>query len=640
MQSDSVDIGAKVHAAVKVHEAGDIDRAEALYREILDLDPNKDHVLNLMGVIAIQRQNYPEAERYLRQAIGLKSSVPTYHVHLAEVLRVTDRPGQALAAYQEAIRLGADRKQNMASLGRLLTSLGRHAEAAEAYESALEDGADDEDLLLKLGLSHFYNGEKERAIDVFKRLVVLNPEKPQYFFNLGVIQESQGNREGSIESYRRALALRPDYVEPMNNLATILQDQEEYEEARTLIERAIALQPEEAQLYNNLGNIYYECGDPARAEDLHRQAIELAPELAGAHASVGTSLIAQGKVYEAMRHFRLGVQFGPDDADAHSNLGLALLLLGQFQEGAEHNEWRWNAKRFGTPKRPFTQPLWRGQDLTGKTLLVWGEQGVGDETMMMSQLPKLQARGARLLVEADHRLVALFQRSFPDVTVFPRQGREPPVDALIRQRIDYQTPAVSMVRYLGDAPEDLQVERPHLVADSEKAAACRARYDALGPGLKVGISWFSINKRRAQRIAALEHWAPILTQPGINVIDLQYGNRKDDREAAEEAFGIRIHHDDRIDSWKSLDDFAAQVAAMDLVISISNTTVHIAGGLGIETWTMLPMMPDWRWFLDREFSPFYPTMRLFRQRHHDDWPEVIERVGAVLREKLAAQSGQ
>ena len=270
----------------------------------------------------------------------------------------------------------------------------------------------------------------------------------------------------------------------------------------------------------------------------------------------------------------------------------------------------------------------------GKTVLVWGEQGIGDEIMLAGLLPHLAARAGRLVVEIEHRLLPLFARSFPDIDCYARDPGGPPHPRLLGDDIDGQVPMGSLIQHLGRAPDDLKVAAPYLKPDAGKLAACRARYDALGAGFRIGISWHSISRYFAQRNAPLALWGPILRQPGLQIVDLQYGDRRAERAAVAAELGVDIHHDENIDQLSSLDDFATQVAAMDLVISISNTTVHMAGALGVECWTILPLMADWRWFLDRDDTPWYPTMRLFRQRRRDDWGGVI----ATVAEALAARA--
>ena len=188
----------------------------------------------------------------------------------------------------------------------------------------------------------------------------------------------------------------------------------------------------------------------------------------------------------------------------------------------------------------------------------------------------------------------------------------------------------SLVRHLGRTPDELRVAAPYLMPDEAKLGACRARYDALGAGFRIGISWHSVSRYFAQRNAPLALWGPILRQPGLRIFDLQYGDRRAERAAVAAALGVDIHYDEDIDQLSSLDDFAAQVAAMDRVVSISNTTVHMAGAIGVDCWTILPLMADWRWFLDRDDTPWYPTMRLFRQHRRGDWAGVIAAVAAAL----------
>lgn len=636
---NSVSLKEKFGEAVRLHQGGQLDKADAIYREILAVDPDHASALNLLGVVSLQRHDYEAARRFLERAVHLEPDQVEFQVHLGEVYRVRGEHEDALGRYQAAIRLQPDHPTAYWSMGISLVELGRHGEAAEAFARAVEINPENSDYRFRYGVALARAGRDQEAADILADLLDRKPDHVEAAFNLGVVRENLNDDEGAVAAYQIAVRHRPEYYQPAANLAVALQRLGKMDEAGHYFRHTLQLKPDEARLVSNYANYLQECGDIDSAESACRRAIELDNDFAGAYVNLGAALVAKGHVYEAIRNFRAAVERAPEDGDAHANLGLALMLLGQFEEGCRENRWRWRAKRFMTPLRPFSQPLWRGQDLAGKTLLLWGEQGAGDEIMMMSQADKLVARAERLIVECDRRLVPLFKRSFPDLTIFPRDTFKAPDPALLAERIDYQVPMVDTVSLLARRPDDLAGRTPYLTADRDKVTAIRARYASLlGKKPKVGIAWFSINKNRRQRIADLDYWKPILTNDKICLVDLQYGNRQDEREAAARKFDIDIFHDDTIDSWASLDDFAAQVAALDMVISISNTTVHVAGALGVPCWTVLPTMPDWRWFLDREDTPWYANMRLFRQRRRDDWAEVLARVGRALEAELNADS--
>jgi len=627
--------------AVGLHRAGQTEEAAALYRELLDRDPDNPSALNLLGVIALQKADAGTALGYLQRAAETAPERADVQVHLGEARRLRDEPGQALAAYHAALAIDPRNEMALGNIATVLSGLGRHREAADALSRLRRIRPDSAELMRRHGAALMRSGDREPAAAAFEDALANDPQDGAAAFNLGVARDALGDRDAAVAAYRRAVEINPEHVEALANLSELLRRLDRRAEAVALLDRALALRPNEVGLLNNRVLLLLDEGALDEAERVARAALEMDPDRPGTHTNLGMVLLERGRTREAVRHYRTAIDLDPDHADGHANLGLALLRRGEFEEGCREAEWRWRATTSNTPWRNFPCPVWRGEDLTGKTLLVWGEQGVGDEIMLASQIPRLTGMAGRLLIECESRLVPLFERSFPGIVPFPRaRGAPPPTDDLLATDMDYAVPAMSVIAHLARAPDDLAPGGPHLTADPDHSAACRARYDALGRGLKIGISWHSIKKGGERRIADLETWRPILTLPGLTVIDLQYGNRRDERKAAARAFGIDIHWDDAIDSWASLDDFAAQVAALDLVVSIDNTTVHMAGALGVECWTLLPSNADWRWFTDRDDSPFYPSMRLFRQGDGNDWAELAARVAAVLKARLPDAAGR
>ena len=312
-----------------------------------------------------------------------------------------------------------------------------------------------------------------------------------------------------------------------------------------------------------------------------------------------------------------------------------MLMDGEFKDGWVEYDWRWQCAEFPSTHRHFSVPTWNGGDLSGKGLLVWSEQGVGDEIMFANPIPQVLETGARLVMECNPRFQPLFARSFPDATVIVRA--DPPDPAINEAGLDLQIPMASLCRYFR-AGRDAFPETPgfYLLADDKKAAACRKRYDKLGEGLKIGISWRSGNQTVGhERSVPLDLWDGVLGQAGCQFINLQYGDVEADIGDVQERLGVSIHRDDSIDPLASMDDWAAQMAALDLVISVDNSTVQLSGALGITTWTMLSYVPEWRWLAKGTDSPWHPLMRVFRQPTRGCWDPVFKEVADALDKELA-----
>ncbi|MEQ8195750.1 MAG: hypothetical protein RIB59_14795, partial [Rhodospirillales bacterium] len=322
----------------------------------------------------------------------------------------------------------------------------------------------------------------------------------------------------------------------------------------------------------------------------------------------------------------------PDLMDVRSNYALALLKHGRFQDGWREYQtrWQWNGFEKSVP-RPFEQPRWHGENLDGKSILVWGEQGIGDELMFAGMFPDLIERAKSVSVECDRRLVPVFERSFPGIKAYARDN--PPNPVLTDPAIDYQVPCGDLGAYLRPDLSAFPKHSGYIKPESNDAERLREKYRSLGNGaFVVGLSWKSGNQFVGEkRSAEIDLWEPILTCPGCFFVNLQYGKVKPFLDAFERETGIGIHCDDEVDPLTDMDIFLAQLAAVDLTISIDNSTVHAAGALGRPAWTLLAAAPDWRWLQNEETSYWYPSMRLIRQEKLGAWESVFETVGDDLK---------
>ena len=334
----------------------------------------------------------------------------------------------------------------------------------------------------------------------------------------------------------------------------------------------------------------------------------------------------QGKLDQSVQAYQTAIRISPDYVEAHNNLGLVLLLKGDFENGWKEYEWRLKCRAFEIHDRDFPQPYWKGSDIDGKVILIWGEQGVGDQIMFASLLFRLQQKAERILVETQQRLVPLFRRSFPNICFFPTQ--DPPDSRLLGGAIDYQAPIGNLAQWLLPNEESFPKSQSYLKVCADKTEKLRNKYKKLAIGkLLIGVSWMSVNKHIGKhKSTSLIQWKDLLSQKDCFFINLQYGDVEEEINAFTDDTKISIYQDKEVDSLQSLDDFASQIAALDLVISIDNTTVHMAGALGKPVWTLLHHVSDWRWQLDRSDTLWYPSMTLYRQPSSGDWCSVFQQV--------------
>lgn len=480
------------------------------------------------------------------------------------------------------------------------------------------------------------NGDTDAARASLAQATALAPDYPQAHNNYGNLMGQVGDLDAAVQAYETAIRLKPDYAEAMSNLAAALINRHDHAGAVTILRRAIALNPGIAMFYKNLGIALTALGDVAGAEAAFKATFEAPVKLPGDSVelmiALGDVQRYNGDIEAALHWYHRAWQAKPGEGEAHMRYAVALMVKGQYREAWPHFAARWSLADTEVDKRPFTQPFWRGEALPpdGKMLL-FTEQGVGESLVLWSLMPELQQRGIAPVVECDPRMIPILQRSFPGIETYARTN--PPHARLREPDLVVQATLFDLAQVFRQSPADCTGALP-LRADMARAEALRAKYRAGHDGPLVGVAWHSANpKLGAPKSAQLADFAPFLSLPGHRFVDLQYGNREADRAVLKATCGAELLVDTEIDQLKDLDAFAAQVAAMDLVITTSNTTAHMAAALGKPTWVLLHkgISPHWYWGLEGETTPWYPTARLWRQPASNDWQGLAESVAAELK---------
>jgi tetratricopeptide (TPR) repeat protein len=596
-------------AALTHQRSGRAAEAARVCRDILSINPDHAQTLHLLGLIEHQRGRSDAAIEHIRMAIMRDGRDPAFHHNLGNILRALDRLPEAIDCYERALALAPAAVDSLYNLGNSYQDLGQPERAAIYFERALRLDPEAVELHNNLGTALHDLGRIDEAIGCYHKALTLRPDLVESLDNLAGALQSQGKSDEAQACYERVLALRPDRVESLIGLGVVLRAQGRPEEAIARYRRALAVSPDHPDARSNLGVALVDLGRPEEAITHHKKALALQPGRAELHYNLGSALQRQGLHAEALACYGRALTLNPDYAQAHLNRSLALLLTGEFDEGWREYEWRFVVARYD---RNFDQPLWSGEPLGGRRILVHAEQGFGDALQFVRYVPAVAERGGRVVLEVPEPLVRLVRTVAGASQVVARGDPLPAFDC--------HCPLLSLPRLFKTDLAAIPGAVPYLTVPAEASAAWAERIPAT-PGLRVGIVWAGTTVG-AIDLGSLQ---PLWDLGGVSWFSLQTGERSGDIASLD---GVKITD---LSPW--LTDFAETAAAvcrLDLVISVDTSVAHLAGALGRPTWLLLRHPPEWRWLLEREDSPWYPTARLFRQNEEGDWPRVAREVAAAL----------
>jgi Flp pilus assembly protein TadD len=639
--------------AIEHHRAGRFGEAEVIYRRVLAEEPDHADAMQLLGAVAGQTGRVDLAIELIRKAIGLNPKIAAYQNNLAKILCDQGRFEEAIVACRAAIELDPKLAEAHNNLGNAFSGKGKHAEAIAAYREAIAIRSDYFDALRNLAVVLGRTGDCEQGIEVYRRLCQIRPGDADVHNNLGNllvrvdrIDEAiaaygkalglqsnhfqaynniadafrlAGRLDESIAASRQAIAIKPDFAQAYNALGLALTAAKRLDEAIAVLGRAVEIEPEFVGAYNNLGAALYQARRMDEAIAAYRRALELKADHPEVLSNLGLALCASGKNEEAIAAYREAIRLKDDYAEAHYYLGISLLLKGEFEEGWRENEWRWLIKDARSRPRKCGQPMWGGEDLSGRTILLDAEQGFGDVIQFVRYVPEVAKRGGRVILMCYAELVRLLQGVAGVEQICSRNP--PPV-------FDVHCPLASLPGVMGTRLDSISAEVPYLKADEAIAEAWGKKIGSRGDRLRVGLVWAGqpSHNRDMERSISLSQFGPLASRGDIDFYSLQKGEAAS--QANDPPAGMEL-----IDFTAGLRDFAETaglVSQLDLLVTVDTAVAHLAGAMGKPVWVLLAQLPDWRWMLDRGDSPWYPTMRLFRQRRMGDWDEVIRRVAKEL----------
>jgi tetratricopeptide (TPR) repeat protein len=482
--------------------------------------------------------------------------------------------------------------------------------------------------MLQAGQTAYQAGDYAKAEQTCRHILAQDSTHASAWHVLGLVMENTGRKEPAVQYLHEAVRLKPDFAEAHHNLGIVLQSIGRSAEAIQASRRSLILAPHNADAHVNIGDALRDSGRPDDAIAEYQAALRLKPKHPEALNNLGMVCLDLGRPAEAAPHFNAALALDPDYAPAHRNMALVHLLAGEYDSGWAEYEWRWKTKPFARPKLPG--PLWDGEDLTGKTILIHTEQGLGDSLQFVRYLRILRDRGARVLLGCPPKLEPLL-KTLPDIDQLIVEGQPLPA-------FDVHAPLLSLPHLLRLPDPQDSPRPPYLTANPKLIEQWKAELSELG-GFKVGINWQGspANKKDPVRSIPLAHFLPLADVPGVHLISLQKGFGREQLSNAERGDRI-LDLGSRLDeSTGPFMDTAALLHGLDLLITADTAVAHLAGALNRPVWVALSKAPDWRWRLSGETTPWYPSMRLFRQTTLGEWEDVFTCIASELTRAVRAK---
>jgi tetratricopeptide (TPR) repeat protein len=643
--------------AVAFHMQGDLAPAEQLYRQVLSVRPRDFQALLMLGVLAAQTGRAHAGVELFRQAIDVDANSFLAYNNLGIVLTRLGSHDEAVACFDKAVRLSPQYADAYSNRGIALGHLGRAREALASCDTAIG---------LQPGAASAHNnrgsllreaGRFDEAIQSYTRALALQPDFVAAHINCADALREAGRLEEALVSAERALALSPRLPEALVSKGDVLQKLQRREDALACYDEAIAVDPTCATAFSSRGAVLCELNRAEEALVSCERAIELAPTAVDAHVNRGVALEALyrfdealgaydraialnageraayinrggvlmqlGRFDEAIASYDRCIALNAEDAEAHSTKSFHLLLLGRFEQGWPLYEWR-NRRGPSFPARALRlpTPAWRGEDsVRGKTLFIHWEQGLGDTLQFCRYARLAEERGAHVVLEVQPQLRRLLRSLSPTIDIVTDLGAA--------AAADYHCPLLSLPGVFGTTVASIPAAVPYLSAEPERVARWRDRIGT--DGYKIGICWQGstgpVDAGRSFPLALFRHIAAI---PGVRLISLQKRQGIEQLRTLPAGMSVETLGEDFDQPPDAFCDAAAAMETLDLVITSDTAIAHLAGALARPAWIVLKRVPDWRWLLQADTSPWYPGHRLLRQERAGDWEEVFERIRAEL----------
>lgn len=609
-----------LQTALAHYRSGAFQKSLILCQEILQENPGNVEALNLLGLSRQAGKEYDLSIPCFEKIVLLSPDKALGYFNLANSYHALQKLDEANLNYQMAAGRDSNDDRIYNNWGIVLRDKGALDQAITRFQKAIQLNPDNANAYHNLGNVLADLGRLEGAIRCFRKAVAINPSNVAHYKCLGNALREKGEIDESLELLLQALDRFPDDPETLYSLGAVLKIKGRLDEAVVCYEKAIKLNPGLPQTYYNLGNVFKEKGPLEAAKEQFHKAIQLDPRFAEAYNNLGATYKETGAINDALIMYRKALEIKPDFPEARWNMGLTCLLSGKFIEGWEGYEYRWEKPDYIKYKRQFRQPVWQGEELSGKRILLHAEQGYGDTLQVLRYIPLLAGEKVKVFVECPLDLKSLISRSNGISRVIARGEPLP--------EFDIHCPLMTLPKIFGTTLESIPRTIPYLNVDKDLVGAWQMRLNSEAKNWKVGLVWAGNPEHHndRNRSCSLEILSPLFQIKNVQFFSLQKGRRAEKDHRSYRDLGLF----DLTGQIRDFSDTAALIENLHLVISVDTAVAHLAGAIGKKVWTLLPYNPDWRWLLEREDSPWYPTMRLYRQSSPGDWTSAIQRVKADL----------
>ena len=613
-----------------LHLQGQLLRLQGMHHEairvferILEQLPGALETLFELALAHLATKQFEKAIETSNRILGLDASLARGHLYLGCAQHSLSKLDDSVRSFENALQLEPDYFEALVNLGNGYHALSRFSDALECYRRAIELRPDQATTYFNLAGTLRQVKRLDEAKASIERSLQLNRNYSRAYQRLGEILADQGKFDEAISAYQTAIELNPRDSQSHIAYGILLRQRGRLEDTVSIYKAALAIEPNSAEVLTNLGNAYSDQGNLVDAVECHRRSLAIKPNSAIAWSNLGQVLQQNGELDESLECYRKAIAVDSNCSKARFNRSLVLLLKGDLERGFEEFEWRW---KDSCPAREFSCPLWDGSPLEGKAILLHAEQGLGDTIQFIRYARRIQQMGPRrVIVECQPALVPLL-KSCKGIDMLIPRGEVLP-------RFDTHAPLMSLPRILKTSLQDIPAETPYLKAKPELVVHWKQVLAAIRD-VRVGIVWQGGTGYPKDKIRSipLKQFEGLSQLPGVQLISLQKGFGIE--QLAEVEFSPMDFSDKLDETTGPLMDTAALLENVDLLIACDTAIAHLAGALGVPTWIVLNTQPDWRWMIDREDSPWYSSVRLFRQSKANDWAEVFSRIQQSLKREV------